>query len=114
MNGKMKMAALDNPLDVREGVDRETVETVQSMAGKYKHGWETEIEMEFAPKGLNEDIVRLISEKNGEPGMDDRLAAGGFPALAVRWKAPDWAMLKIPPRSIIRNSITTPSRRAWW
>ncbi len=61
------MAALDNSIEVRDGVDRETVETVQSMAGKYKHGWETDIEMEFAPKGLNEDIVRLISAKNGEP-----------------------------------------------
>jgi hypothetical protein len=52
---------------IRDGVDRETIETVQAMAGKYKYGWETEIETEYAPKGLNEDIVRLISEKNGEP-----------------------------------------------
>ena len=29
---------------------RETVETVQSM-GAYKYGWETDIEMEYAPKG---------------------------------------------------------------
>ena len=41
---------------------------VNAMAGKYKYGWETEIEMEYAPKGLSEDIVRLISEKNDEPG----------------------------------------------
>ncbi|MEM8633288.1 MAG: Fe-S cluster assembly protein SufB, partial [Pseudomonadota bacterium] len=63
------MAALDNTTttEVREGVDRETVETVQSMAGKYKYGWDTEIEMEYAPKGVNPDIVRLISDKNGEP-----------------------------------------------
>jgi Fe-S cluster assembly protein SufB len=100
----MNMAALDThgdsqiaepQIDVREGVDRETVETVQSMAGKYKHGWETDIEMEFAPKGVNEDIVRLISEKNGEPQWmtDWRLAA------FRRWllmDEPDWAMLKIP------------------
>jgi Fe-S cluster assembly protein SufB len=35
--------------------------------------------MEFAPKGLNEDIVRLISAKNGEPEWmtDWRLAAFG-------------------------------------
>ena len=32
--------------DIREGVDRETIETVQAMAGKYKYGWETEIETE--------------------------------------------------------------------
>jgi Fe-S cluster assembly protein SufB len=100
----MNMAALDThgdtqiaepQIDVRDGVDRETVETVQSMAGKYKHGWETEIEMDFAPKGVNEDIVRLISEKNGEPQWmtDWRLAA------FRRWQLmdePDWAMLKIP------------------
>ena len=53
-------------LDVREGVDRETVETVASM-GSYKYGWDTDIEMEYAPKGLNEDIVRLISQRNDEP-----------------------------------------------
>ena len=82
-------------LDVREGVDRETVETVQNM-GSYKYGWETEIEMEYAPKGLNEDIVRLISERNGEPDwmLDWRLQA------FRRWQAmkqPDWAMLKVAP-----------------
>ena len=36
------MAMLET--EVRDGVDRETVETVQAMAGKYKYGWETEIE----------------------------------------------------------------------
>jgi Fe-S cluster assembly protein SufB len=33
----------------------------------YKYGWSTDIESELAPKGLNEDIIRLISEKKGEP-----------------------------------------------
>lgn len=33
----------------------------------YKFGWKTEIESELAPKGLNEDIVRLISKKKNEP-----------------------------------------------
>ena len=59
------MTALDK-LEVKEGVDQETVDAVKSL-GKYKYGWETEIEMEYAPKGVNPDIVRLISEKNGEP-----------------------------------------------
>ena len=86
--------ALEENLEVREGVDRETVETVQSM-GSYKYGWETDIEMEFAPKGVNEDIVRLISEKNGEPEWmtDWRLAA------FRRWQKlaePRWAMLNYP------------------
>ena len=92
------MAALDKAKaddDLREGVDRETIETVKAMSGSYKYGWETEIETEFAPKGLNEDIVRLISEKNGEPEWmtDWRLAA------YRRWlemKEPRWAMLDYP------------------
>ena len=80
---------------IRDGVDRKTVETVAAMAGKYKHGWETDIEMEYAPKGLSEDIVRLISGKNGEPGWmtDWRLAA------YRRWVSldePDWAMVEYP------------------
>ncbi|MBM9595838.1 Fe-S cluster assembly protein SufB [Roseitranquillus sediminis] len=88
------MTVLDT--DIREGVDRETVERVQAMAGKYKHGWETDIEMEFAPKGLNTDIVRLISEKNAEPEWmtDWRLKA------FERWQQmeePDWAMIQHPP-----------------
>jgi Fe-S cluster assembly protein SufB len=88
------MTALDT--DVREGVERETVEAVQALGGKYKYGWETEIEMEYAPKGVNEDIVRLISEKNGEPDWmtDWRLQA------FKRWKQmeePEWAMVNYPP-----------------
>ncbi|MCB1408267.1 MAG: Fe-S cluster assembly protein SufB, partial [Rhodobacteraceae bacterium] len=76
------MAAMDNSTEVRDGVDRETVNTVQSMAGKYKYGWETEIETAYAPIGVNEDIVRLISAKNGEPEWmtDWRLKA------FARWK----------------------------
>ena len=62
------MAALDTTnVTVKEGVEQETVDAVQSLAGKYKYGWDTDIEMDYAPKGLNEDIVRLISGKNEEP-----------------------------------------------
>mgnify|MGYP001266267011 CR=1 FL=1 len=95
--GAMDGAAVAEDIrdDVREGVDRETVEAVQAMAGKYKHGWETDIETEFAPKGLNEDIVRLISDKNGEPEwlLDWRLDA------FRRWQKmeePTWAMVSYP------------------
>ncbi|MGH1366059.1 MAG: Fe-S cluster assembly protein SufB [Calditrichia bacterium] len=34
---------------------------------EYKHGWTTDIDTELAPKGLNEDTVRLISAKKNEP-----------------------------------------------
>ncbi|WP_138464888.1 Fe-S cluster assembly protein SufB [Poseidonocella sp. HB161398] len=87
------MAALDTP-GVKEGVDQETVDAVRNM-GTYKYGWETEIEMDYAPKGLNEDIVRLISSKNDEPEWmtEWRLAA------YQRWtqkEEPTWAMVDYP------------------
>jgi Fe-S cluster assembly protein SufB len=34
---------------------------------EYKYGFVTDIEQEYAPKGLNEEIVRFISQKKGEP-----------------------------------------------
>ena len=94
MKREPNMAALDNT-EVKEGVDQETVDAVRSLSGKYKYGWETEIEMDYAPKGLNEDIVRLISDKNGEPEwmLEWRLQA------YRRWlemKEPDWAMIDYP------------------
>jgi Fe-S cluster assembly protein SufB len=88
------MSSLDET--IREGVDKETVETVKSVGDKYKYGFSTNIEMEYAPKGVSEDIVRLISKKNDEPEWmtDWRLAA------YRRWvnlKEPDWAMVQYPP-----------------
>ena len=47
---------------------QETVEQVKDLAvDQYKYGFFTDIESEKAPKGLNEDIVRFISQKKGEP-----------------------------------------------
>ncbi|MGB1540557.1 MAG: Fe-S cluster assembly protein SufB, partial [Rickettsiales bacterium] len=55
--------------------EQETID--EAISQKYKYGFETEIEMDYAPKGVNEDIVRLISEKKGEPEwmLDWRLKA---------------------------------------
>jgi Fe-S cluster assembly protein SufB len=88
------MTALDD-IRAKDGVEAETVEAVRSLAGQYKHGWNTEIEMEFAPKGLSEDIVRLISEKNDEPGwmLEWRLDAY---RRWTRMKEPKWAMVQYP------------------
>ncbi len=87
------MSALD--VDVREGVERETVDLVRSVGERYKYGWESEIETEFAPKGLNEDIVRLISEKKGEPEWMLEWRLGAY----RRWlqmEEPEWAMVHYP------------------
>ena len=48
-------------------VDNKTIETVEKATKDYKYGFVTEVETEFAPKGLNEDIVKFISNKNDEP-----------------------------------------------
>jgi Fe-S cluster assembly protein SufB len=42
--------------------------SVETLVNKeYKYGFITDIEADTAPKGLNEDIIRLISAKKGEP-----------------------------------------------
>lgn len=68
----------------------------EALAQKYKYGFETEIEMDYAPKGVNEEIVRLISEKKGEPEwmLEWRLKAFKIWQQMVE---PDWAMLNIDP-----------------
>ncbi len=74
----------------------ETLNTVQSVADSgYKWGFETDIEMDFAPKGLNTDIVRLISERKGEPAWLLEWRQAAFSA----WQAmqePSWALLDYP------------------
>ncbi len=82
-------------IKVKDGLDQDTVDAVRSISGAYKYGWETEIEMDYVPKGINEEIVRLISEKNGEPDWmtDWRLEA------FERWtklQEPTWAMVDYP------------------
>jgi Fe-S cluster assembly protein SufB len=74
----------------------ETIEAVQSVTESgYKWGFETDIEMEFAPKGLNEEIVRFISAKKNEP---EWLLEWRLRAFAA-WKSmeePRWAAVKYP------------------
>jgi Fe-S cluster assembly protein SufB len=88
------MAALDDST-AREGVDQETVDTVRSVGERYKYGFSSDVETEYAPKGLNEDIVRLISEKNGEPEWLTEWRLKSY----RRWlqmEEPSWAMLRYP------------------
>ena len=62
---------------------------------EYEHGFHTDLEQDFIPKGLNEDIIREISSRKGEPQwlLDFRLKAYN------KWltmKEPRWAHLDIP------------------
>ena len=58
----------------------------------YKHGFITEIENEKIPKGLNEEIVRIISQKKNEPQwmLDWRLKALN---RLSQMKLPEWALV---------------------
>ena len=81
-------------LQVKDGVDQETIDAVKEVS-TYKYGWDTDIEMEYAPKGVNEDIVKLISDKNLEP---EWMTNWRLEALE-RWKKmtePKWAMVDYP------------------
>ncbi|MBQ9732132.1 MAG: Fe-S cluster assembly protein SufB [Alphaproteobacteria bacterium] len=69
------------------------LDNIEDTSGdKYKYGFITEIDADTAPKGLNEDIIRLISSKKNEPAwlLDFRLRAFEF------WQTmsePTWAKL---------------------
>ena len=75
---------------------QETVDRVRSIdVDAYKYGFVTDIESDKAPKGLNEDIVRFISAKKGEPEwlLEWRLDA------YRRWLTmdePHWARVDYP------------------
>jgi Fe-S cluster assembly protein SufB len=75
----------------------ETLDTVQSVTQSgYKWGFETTIEMDLAPKGLNEDIIRLISARKEEPEwmLEWRLKAY---AAWLKMEEPRWARVDHPP-----------------
>jgi Fe-S cluster assembly protein SufB len=63
--------------------------------GEYKYGFVTDIETETIPKGLSEDVVRLISAKKKEPEfmLEFRLKAYRH---WLTMKMPQWAHLRIP------------------
>jgi Fe-S cluster assembly protein SufB len=75
---------------------KQTIDHVATLeADKYKHGFVTDIDQEFADKGLNADTVRFISAKKGEPQwmLDWRLEA------FARWlelEEPTWAKVHFP------------------
>ncbi|MET0360430.1 MAG: Fe-S cluster assembly protein SufB, partial [Sphingobium sp.] len=65
-------------------------------ASDYEWGFSSDVEQEFAPKGLSEDTVRFISAKKNEPEwmLEWRLKAYRH---WLTMPTPDWAKLSIPP-----------------
>src|SRR6476660_9406190 len=74
-----------------------STQTIEELATReYKYGFVTEVESETIPKGLNEDVVRAISAKKGEPDwlLEWRLKAY---RLWLTMKEPTWQNVKFDP-----------------
>lgn len=63
---------------------------------EYKYGFTSDIDNEYAPKGLSEDIVRYISKKKNEPEFMLEWRLKAFRHWQTM-KEPNWAHLKFPP-----------------
>ena len=78
-----------------------SVDTIRDLAAQdYKWGFITEIDEDRVPKGLNEDIVRLISARKGEPEfmLEWRLnALRHWFQMEREQGEPKWANVKFPP-----------------
>ena len=72
-------------------------EYVKSVVKKeYEYGFTTDVHTEIIDKGLNEDVVRLISAKKGEPDwlLQFRLEAYRY---WITQQQPSWAHVTLPP-----------------
>ena len=76
-------------------IQEETIEQVNLATSKYKYGFSTDLEVDKAPKGLDENIIKLISSKKNEPGwmLDWRLKAF---EIWKKMKEPEWAKVNYP------------------
>lgn len=76
--------------------EKENNKFVREVAdGKYKYGFTTQVDTDIIPKGLNEDVIRLISAKKQEPDwlLQFRLDAYRY---WLTLEMPRWAHLDIP------------------
>jgi Fe-S cluster assembly protein SufB len=74
-----------------------STETIEELATReYKYGFVTDVESETIPKGLSEEVVRLISQKKGEPDwlLEWRLKAY---RMWLTMKEPTWQNVKFEP-----------------
>ena len=74
-----------------------STEVIEQLANtEYKYGFVTDVEQDIVPKGLNEDVIRLISQKKGEPEwlLEWRLKAY---RVWLKMKEPTWQNVKYDP-----------------
>lgn len=76
------------------GEEKNIIEEVTSE--EYKYGFTSDIETEYFPKGINENVIRRISEYREEPEWLLEFRLDAFDKWR-KMKEPDWAHLKYPP-----------------
>ena len=62
---------------------------------EYEHGWSVDLDVDQAPNGLNENIIKIISKKKNEPNWLLKWRLNAFSTFK-KMKSPNWANLKIP------------------
>jgi len=81
--------------------------------GEYKYGFVTQVETDILKKGLNEEVIRMISAKKEEPEFMLQFRLDAF----RKWqnmKMPDWAYLQIPPIDFQEISYyAAPKKKPW-
>ena len=77
-------------------MNNSAIELEKLVARQYRHGFVTEIESDTVPPGLDEDVVRLISRKKGEPAF---LTEWRLQALRhwLTMREPHWSHVRYPP-----------------
>ncbi len=63
---------------------------------EYRYGFVSDIEAEVIPKGLNEDVIRMISAKKNEPEFMLEFRLKAF-ELWKKMEPPEWAYVDFPP-----------------
>lgn len=77
------------------GVNEDNIIIEEFTSKEYKEGFVTPVEQEFIPKGLNEDIIRMISKLKEEPEWFLEFRLGAFRKWQTM-KMPRWAHLDMP------------------
>src|SRR3972149_4380883 len=85
--------------------------TQEELASDYKWGFVTDIESDIAPKGLNEDVVRLISAKKGEPEwMTEWRLKAYRDWISGDYRKARWSKVTFPPIAYPDNPYSSPPR----
>ena len=102
---------MDNKTQTSPAAGSANLDARNAVGGEYKYGFVSDIDTEVIPRGLNEDVIRLISRKKGEPEwlLDFRLKAYRH---LLTLEQPHWAHLDIPPIDLQALSYYAAPRKA--